>query len=118
MLFFFDALIILLLPLLPQILELLRFLVDDDNASAAAIYPVANGDIIDIDDREDGAPTLDFDANIDDTPLEAAPFLTLRRYALCVGSCKCFNRDHIAPDVLLNVVANCEIGLDRRDHNF
>ena len=108
MLFFFDALVILLLlPLLPLIDELVRFLlVDDDNASAAAIYPVANGDIIDIDDREDGAPTLDFvDANIDDTPLlEAAPFLTRRRYALCVGSCKCFNRDRIAPDVLVIVL--------------
>jgi len=99
-------------------LELPRFLVvDDDNASAAAIYPVANGDII-VDRDEDGAPTLDFDANID-IPLEAAaPFLTRRRYALCVGSCKCFNRDRMAPDVLLNVIASCEVGLDRSDHNF
>ena len=47
-----------------------------------------------------------------------SPFLTRRWYALCVGSCKCINRERIAPVVLLNVVDSWGTGFDRSDHSL
>ena len=43
----------------------------------------------------------------------------LRRwYALCVGSCKCSNRERMAPAVLLNLVDSWGTGFDRSDNSL
>ena len=47
-----------------------------------------------------------------------SPFLTRRWYALCVGSCKCINRERMAPAVLLNLVDSWGTGFDRSDHSL
>ena len=47
-----------------------------------------------------------------------SPFLTRRWYALCVGSCKCINRERMAPAVLLNLFDSWDTGFDRSDHSL
>ena len=50
--------------------------------------------------------------------LSLSPFFTRRWYALCVGSCKCINRERIAPAVLLNVADSWGTGFARSDHSL
>ena len=50
--------------------------------------------------------------------LSLSPFFTRRWYALCVGSCKCINRERMAPAVLLNLVDSWGTGFDRSDHSL
>jgi len=38
--------------------------------------------------------------------------------SLCVGSCKCINRERMAPAVLLNLVDSWGTGFDRSDHSL
>ena len=47
-----------------------------------------------------------------------SPFLTRRWYALCVGSCKCINRERMAPAVLLNLFDSWDTGFDLSDHSL